>query len=945
MPVINSLKSSRTREKKALLKEETEAEKLIQADLSDQPRELTQFLLAVGKVLINLETKLARLESVNEKLAEAYEKTGDTEAIEQYQTTLDEETELTESVITKISELKVLKEETEKRRKELEVAATPGLEQRVAQVQEQVDNLQASQPTTNVARIWSPAVQGSIKPPQLEIATFSGDVLRWQEFWDTFEAAVHNANYSPVDKLNYLKSKLAGEALEAVSGYQLSNSNYDVVIDVLKTRFGNRQMIIDAHYRNLAHLPAATHHTGRLRQCYDTMERHLRSLEALGENIEHRHFVALITEKLPQRVLYQLFMLKGEGDWTVAKLRELLGKHIRAMEMTGGNHSSLPVPPSNRQAQNSRESHTHNRPHSTAGELLAGSGGTGPPTRQQSTPKCVFCTQAHWSDECPKHTTLQSRMEKLKGSCFKCLQKGHVMKDCRKQRICAHCGKTNHHRSLCPKLFTNTEGRTGTQEVQNISTQSSSDTTEGVIVTCGSQVLMQTAIATIKNTSSNASTSTRLILDSGSQRTYITERLAKDLQLVLHSPEKLTVATFGSNKPKHIKYRPAELQLVLRDGSMTTLKVSVVPHITGKVNRAPLTSEDAAFLKNEGWESKLADSLPNEPESTSIEMLIGNDYYFDLLLPRKMELGGGLSLFHSKLGWIIGGRNPTDTNAVNEPNLLASTIGFIPTNIKASTHMLSNIDLALTKPDLDIFWNLESIGIMDSPVTSDNDKALENFNNTVQFADGRYSVTWPWRESSPPLPENYQLAMGRLKSTLQRLKKDPRLLEKYTAIIQEQLKRRIIERISNETEKGVLKHYIPHHAVITPTKTTTKVRVVYDASAKTKQSNVSLNECLYRGPVMLPDLCGLLLRFRCHPIAIIADVEKAFLNIGLQIQDRDVTRFLWLKDPKNPNPDGNLQIYRFCRIPFGVISSPFLLTATISYHLKKADTHTQLRGF
>ena len=76
----------------------------------------------------------------------------------------------------------MLKEETEKRRKELEVAATPGLEQRVAQVQEQVDNLQASQPTTNVARIWSPAVQGSIKPPQLEIATFSGDVLRWQEF-------------------------------------------------------------------------------------------------------------------------------------------------------------------------------------------------------------------------------------------------------------------------------------------------------------------------------------------------------------------------------------------------------------------------------------------------------------------------------------------------------------------------------------------------------------------------------------------------------------------------------------------------------------------------------------------------------------------------------------------------------------------------------------------
>ena len=50
------------------------------------------------------------------------------------------------------------------------------------------------------------------------------------------------------------------------------------------------------------------------------MECHLRSLEALGENIEHRHFVALITEKLPQKVLYQLYMMKGEEAWTVAKL-------------------------------------------------------------------------------------------------------------------------------------------------------------------------------------------------------------------------------------------------------------------------------------------------------------------------------------------------------------------------------------------------------------------------------------------------------------------------------------------------------------------------------------------------------------------------------------------------------------------------------------------------
>ena len=226
---------------------------------------------------------------------------------------------------------------------------------------------------------------------------------------------------------------------------------------------------------------------------------------------------------------------------------------------------------------------------------------------------------------------------------------------------------------------------------------------------------------------------------------------------------------------------------------------------------------------------------------------------------------------------------------------------------------------------------------MDSPLTSDDDRALEMFNSTVKFDSGRYLVSWPWKESPQLLPDNYQLAVGRLKSTLNRLKKNPHLLEMYSAVIGEQVERGIIEKVTSESEQGEVKHYIPHHAVITPTKSTTKVRVVYDASAKTRQSNKSLNECLYRGPVMLPNLCGLLIRFRLNAIALVADVEKAFLNIGLQQQDRDVTRFLWLKDPKNMAIEGNLQVFRFCRIPFGVVSSPFLLGATIAHHLKQSD--------
>lgn len=82
-----------------------------------------------------------------------------------------------------------------------------------------------------------------------------------------------------------------------------------------------------------------------------------------------------------------------------------------------------------------------------------------------------------------------------------------------------------------------------------------------------------------------------------------------------------------------------------------------------------------AFLKSEGYENKLADAPPTKSDSYPIEMLIGNDYYFDLLLPRKVDLRPGLWLFQSKLGWILGGRCHIENR-----NLLywSALLGFHP---------------------------------------------------------------------------------------------------------------------------------------------------------------------------------------------------------------------------------------------------------------------------
>ena len=84
-----------------------------------------------------------------------------------------------------------------------------------------------------------------------------------------------------------------------------------------------------------------------------------------------------------------------------------------------------------------------------------------------------------------------------------------------------------------------------------------------------------------------------------------------------------------------------------------------------------------------------------------------------------------------------------------------------PLGVKVTTHMFSTVDAPLlTRPNLDQFWNLESIGITESPSSSDDDQALEIFNQTVKFTGSRYMVTWPWMEKPPDLPQNYHLALG-----------------------------------------------------------------------------------------------------------------------------------------------------------------------------------------
>ena len=175
--------------------------------------------------------------------------------------------------------------------------------------------------------------------------------------------------------------------------------------------------------------------------------------------------------------------------------------------------------------------------------------------------------------------------------------------------------------------------------------------------------------------------------------------------------------------------------------------------------------------------------------------------------------------------------------------------------------------------------------------------------------------------------------MKKARSLAHKLSQEPELLQLYGSIIQEQEQRGFIEKVS-VPDLAADVHYIPHHPV-RKTSSTTLIRIVYNCSFHTSGSP-SLNDCLLTGPSLLTDMCGILLRFRSHPIGISTDLEKAFLHVRLDKADRNYTRFLWLTSPLDP--ESELQVYCFKTVLFGSTSSPFMLHATLCHHLNSYDT-------
>ena len=123
------------------------------------------------------------------------------------------------------------------------------------------------------------------------------------------------------------------------------------------------------------------------------------------------------------------------------------------------------------------------------------------------------------------------------------------------------------------------------------------------------------------------------------------------------------------------------------------------------------------------------------------------------------------------------------------------------------------------------------------------------------------------------------------------MKLNPILLADYDRVIQDQIKKGIVEVVNDATvAEGEKVHYLPHHGVIRQDMTTSKLRIVYDVLARS--TGPSLNDCLYMGPRFGQSIFDILLRFRVHEVAFAGGIEKAFLIITVDEKDGDMLRFL-----------------------------------------------------
>ena len=400
----------------------------------------------------------------------------------------------------------------------------------------------------------------------------------------------------------------------------------------------------------------------------------------------------------------------------------------------------------------------------------------------------------------------------------------------------------------------------------------------------------------------------RALLDSGADISCVTTQVAKYLELM--PTEAVSVKPCSPGDPYVCHSPEFSIHTISESQWKLDMNAVIIDRITGIQPR-----QDAEVVKEmalkQGW--VLADPKFDKPGK--IDILLGAD-----VLPHVQLHQGripSIMAVPTVLGQALMGTYPAKG----------------PLKItQASIHTLNQTELKLSAQNevlnatLTRFWESEQPLLSRPAFSSEEIRVMKHFDDTHAFLSsvGRYRVCLPKKTQPLPLGESRGTALRRFQATERSLLKKGQW-QSFQNVIQEDLDLEHARPVTPAelTTPTSDTFYLPMHGVYKSTSSTTKLRVVFDASVRSS-NGVSLNDTLAVGPMLHPPLEQILLRFRTHRVALTGDISKMYREILLSQSDQQLHRFLW-----RPQVDQAIQTYCMQRVTFGVASSPFLAVRTL----------------
>ncbi|UYV83091.1 hypothetical protein LAZ67_22002173 [Cordylochernes scorpioides] len=773
-----------------------------------------------------------------------------------------------------------------------------------------------------------------LRLPKMELPCFDGDLEGWISWWSRFKRIHEDRELDDDEKMHYLVQAMVpgSRAHRLLGAYTHTGKNYESAIGALKGRFGDRKLLIELYLRKLIDLVVlnARRQSANLDRLYDEISAYLQSLESLSIPSEYLEvfLFPLVESCLPTQILQvwqrtpeagygrddEQDVEQGKGD----RLKALMGflrAEIKAQQRM--NFSRLGVGENNpKYSFPSRPLHFNKSNKATASQLYVSKNkeykypkGSFSTTIYERKTKCIFCDgMGHENWKCFKigRMTREEQLKKMSdaGVCFKCLKGNHLRRDCRTKIICQNCGGP-HYLIFCrgntSRRDSITEDGDSSKEIKNNSSVQNQRSNVLLAQSCASEILLMTVRAKI--CSSETSKVINVLLDSGSQYSFIKESLAKELGLDKLGERKLTKCLFGGRQTREEKHSlySCSLTNILKEEAIQVKAMGQrmicdrVPTLTAGTWMRDLDKKGVTIIRRKNV------------ETSEIDLLLGADNLSKIWTDQVVCLEDGLTAIKTKIGWSI--------------------FGEIPLRESLASEYASPVFLTMSHKIKDL-WDLEMLGVRDpvekiSQREKNRDIKSHFIEKIIKRDDGHYSVSLPWKEGCEDIPSNFHVAQKRLERCVNKLTTQGRL-EDYSKIFTEWEQENIIERIHDDNK--TVGHYLPHRPVLKETSETTPIRPVYDASCRSIRG-MSLNDCLETGPNLLERIPNVLIRFRENKIGISADIRKAFQMIEVNPEDRKYLKFIWR------NISGSVT-FQHTRVVFGLTSSPFILGAVIEHHLK-----------